>query len=233
MSKKVSSIVREYILEEIQKGKFKAGDKLHSEKEFMEHLNVGRSSVREALSSLVEMQVLEKRMGIGVFVKKVDLHNVVNTHVASALLDQKSSQELMEVRLMLEVEICGKAAEVATKENCEEIYQSIQMMERAMHNHLPILEADQRFHRAIVRTAKNQVLMKVYDSINDLLISLRTESLLIADEKATLCFHKKIYQAIKDHHIEQARQMMREHLLDVARRYGKLKEKWRGENDEI
>jgi GntR family transcriptional regulator, transcriptional repressor for pyruvate dehydrogenase complex len=232
MSKKVSSIVTEYVLEEIKKGTFKVGDKLHSERELMETLKVGRSSVREALNSLVDMQILEKRMGIGVFVKKTDISGMVHSHVVSALLDPKSSREIMEFRLMLEVEICGKAAEVATEEDFVQMEQSLEMMKRAIQFNLPILEADQRFHQAIVHATRNQVLMKVYESINDLLTSAKREMVLISDKVTTFQFHKNIYQAIKDHHVEQARQMMREHLCDVAIRYEKLHEKWEKEEQD-
>jgi GntR family transcriptional regulator, transcriptional repressor for pyruvate dehydrogenase complex len=226
MSKKVSSIVTEYILEEIKKGTFKVGDKLHSERELMETLKVGRSSVREALNSLVDMQILEKRMGIGVFVKKTDFSELVHTHVVSALLDPKNSRELMEFRLMLEVEICGKAAEVATEEDFVEMELSLEMMKRAIQFNLPILEADSRFHQAIVYATRNQILMKVYDSIDDFLTSAKREMVLNSDNLSTFHFHEKIYQAIKDHNVELARQMMRKHLCDVAIRYEKLHEKW-------
>lgn len=229
MSKKVSSIVTEYILEEIKKGTFKVGDKLHSERELMETLKVGRSSVREALNSLVDMEILEKRMGIGVFVKKTDMSGLVHTHVVSALLDPKNSRELMEFRLMLEVEICGKAAEVAIDEDFVQMEQSLEMMKRAIQFNLPIIEADQRFHQAIVHATRNQVLMKVYESISDFLTSAKTEMVLISDKLSTIQFHEKIYKAIKDHNVELARQMMREHLYDVAIRYEKLHEKWEKE----
>ncbi|MFB5193634.1 FadR/GntR family transcriptional regulator [Neobacillus sp. KR4-4] len=232
MSKKVSSIVTEYILGEIRKGTFKVGDKLHSERELMETLKVGRSSVREALNSLVDMQVLEKRMGIGVFVKKTDFSDMVHKHVVSALLDPKSSRELMEFRLMLEVEICGKAAEVAKEEDFVQMEQSLEMMKRAIQMNLPILEADQRFHQAIVHATRNQVLMKVYESITDFLTSAKREMLLISDKLTTIQFHEKIYRAIKDHNVELSRQMMREHLYDVAIRYEKLHEKWEREEQQ-
>lgn len=46
--KKVSTNVTDYIVKEIKNGQLDLGDKLPSERELMQILNVGRSSVREA-----------------------------------------------------------------------------------------------------------------------------------------------------------------------------------------
>jgi GntR family transcriptional repressor for pyruvate dehydrogenase complex len=138
----------------------------------------------------------------------------------------------MEFRLMLEVEICGKAAEVAKEEDFVQMEQSLEMMKKAIQMNLPILEADQKFHQAIVKATRNQVLMKVYESINDFLTSAKREMVLISDKLTTIQFHEKIYQAIKDHNVELARQMMREHLYDVAIRYERLHEKWEQEKQQ-
>jgi GntR family transcriptional repressor for pyruvate dehydrogenase complex len=80
----VTQLVTDYILQEIKKGHYSVGDKLPSEREIMETLSVGRSSVREAMRSLADMNVLEKRMGIGVFVKQTEVHHLfwrVGRHV--------------------------------------------------------------------------------------------------------------------------------------------------------
>ena len=62
--------VREYILNRIRMGDYKAGDRLPTEKELMEQLQVGRATVRAALNELEHEGQVEKRHGIGTFVKE-------------------------------------------------------------------------------------------------------------------------------------------------------------------
>lgn len=61
--------VREYILNRIQMGDYQVGDRLPTEKELMEQLQVGRATVRAALGELEHEGHVEKRHGIGTFVK--------------------------------------------------------------------------------------------------------------------------------------------------------------------
>lgn len=62
--------VREYILNRIRVGDYQVGDRLPTEKELMEQLRVGRATVRAALSELEHEGHVEKRHGIGTFVKE-------------------------------------------------------------------------------------------------------------------------------------------------------------------
>ncbi|RXT07097.1 FadR/GntR family transcriptional regulator [Ammoniphilus sp. CFH 90114] len=223
MSKTVTQLVTDYILDEIKKGNYTVGDKLPSEREIMETLSVGRSSVREAMRSLSDMNVLEKRMGIGVFVKQTEVNHLVDSYVVSALLDSKVSKELLEFRLMLEVEVCGKAAEVATEEDLHRMELGLQMHREAIRFNRPTLEADLTFHGAIVAAAKNYVLSKVYESIADLLKTIREELLSKEDKYKSYSYHEKIFEAIRTRDVEAARATMRAHLLDVAEDYGKMR----------
>ena len=61
--------VKELLRKEIAEGKFAPGDKIPIEPELSRIYNVGRSSVREAVSSLVHEGLLIKRQGLGTFVQ--------------------------------------------------------------------------------------------------------------------------------------------------------------------
>src|SRR6187549_1095214 len=65
----VESIV-EQLVRQIQAGRLKPGDKLPSERQLIDMLNVGRSSIREALQGLAAIGVVESRAGQGSFVSQ-------------------------------------------------------------------------------------------------------------------------------------------------------------------
>ncbi|ETI65869.1 FadR/GntR family transcriptional regulator [Neobacillus vireti] len=222
MTKRVSTIVTEFILTNIKEGNYNIGDKLPSERELMELLEVGRSSVRESLNTLEDMNILEKRMGIGVFVKQTQVHNLVDTNVVSALLDEKVSKDLLDFRLMIEVGACARTALIATEEDLLKMEKAIKMHKEIIHQNGSSLESDLLFHQSIVEGASNNVLKNVYESISDLLISVRKELLKSEDKEKSLRYHEKIYYAIKIKDSEMAGKLMREHLLDVATDYDEL-----------
>lgn len=225
INKKRSSIVTEYILQSIKDGVYKVGDQIPSERELCEILDVGRSSVREATKSLVNMNVLETKVGVGIFVKRTEFNALVDTYVVSSLISSKVSLDLLEFRLMLEVQIVKKAAQVATKEDFKRMEIALEMQRDAIANLKPSLDSDLLFHRAIVISANNYVLLKVYDSISDLLVTVR-EQLLINDPKEeSLNYHTEIFKAIKNHDEQGAEYWMKQHLNDVISSYKKLIEK--------
>ncbi|MBM7570370.1 FadR/GntR family transcriptional regulator [Aquibacillus albus] len=222
MAKKVSTIVTEYIVKEIKQGKYQLGDKLPSERELMEFLNVGRSSVREALSTLVDMDVLEKRMGIGVFVKKIELNHLVDSYVVSALLDTEVSRDLLEFRLLLEVEMAGRAATMAKDKDLEMMEEALTLHVDAIESNKPTLESDEKFHKSIALATGNSVLLKVYNFISDLINSFKQDLLKVESKHSSLHYHQRIYQAIRSGDEAIAREAMREHILDVTERFEKM-----------
>lgn len=107
----VASIV-EQLVEHIQCGTLQPGDKLPSERQLIEMLGVGRSSVREALQGLVMMGLVEARPGHGSFVK-ANLHSFIPDLSKPDLSDNLQREmrlQLIEARRTLEVEIAGQAA---------------------------------------------------------------------------------------------------------------------------
>ena len=107
----VASIV-EQLVETIQNGTLKPGDKLPSERQLIQMLGVGRSSVREALQGLVMMGLVEVRPGHGSYVK-ANLHSFIpdlSKPGLSVNLQREMRLQLIETRRMIEVEIAGQAA---------------------------------------------------------------------------------------------------------------------------
>jgi len=110
----VASIV-EQLVENIQNGTLQPGDKLPSERQLIEMLRVGRSSVREALQGLVMMGLVEIRPGQGTFVKhnlhtyipaQVEIHRSIYEAVVNG--DSQSAQTAMEAHMDFERELVLK-----------------------------------------------------------------------------------------------------------------------------
>ena len=60
--------VMDYIKKKIEKGEWKKGDKISTEKDLMELFDVSRGTIKKAISLLVEEKVLTQKQGKGTFV---------------------------------------------------------------------------------------------------------------------------------------------------------------------
>lgn len=117
----VESIV-EQLVENIQNGSLNPGNKLPSERQLIEMLGVGRSSVREALQGLLMMGLVETRPGHGTFVKD-NLYTYIpdlSKPDLSTNLQREMRLQLIEARRMVEVSIAAQAAKKATPAQIEQ-----------------------------------------------------------------------------------------------------------------
>lgn len=69
--RKVSAIAAEQIVAAINRGDYPVGSKLPSEFELAEQMGVSRPSIREALSALEAMSIIESRPGSGNYVLRM------------------------------------------------------------------------------------------------------------------------------------------------------------------
>jgi len=86
----------------IEQDKLVPGDKIPSERELSERLNVGRSSVREALRALELLGLIETRRGEGTFIYNFQEHKLVELLGSFFVLEGKTKEDLLEVKLLLE-----------------------------------------------------------------------------------------------------------------------------------
>jgi GntR family transcriptional regulator, transcriptional repressor for pyruvate dehydrogenase complex len=84
-----------------------AGDKLPSERELSERLQVGRSSVREALRALEFLGLIETRRGT--YIKEVGNHQLINLLGTYILQDERAKEDLAETKRLIE-QLCLQLA---------------------------------------------------------------------------------------------------------------------------
>ena len=125
------------------------GEKLPSEYKLAELFGVGRSTIREAVKSLVTKGVLEVKRGSGTYVRSTEM--VAEDPLGLAQFEDKYrlAMELFEVRILLEPEVAAVASRNATEEEKQHIKELCDETERIYlegKNHIP---KDMEFHEAI------------------------------------------------------------------------------------
>jgi len=201
------------LIDLIKKGTLKPGDKLAPERELAVQLNVSRTAIREALRSLETMGFIESRVGGGTFVKEITLDNVMDPFSSILSQDKKLIMELIEVRLLLEVETARLAALRMNDEKATRIEKAIEMMERDIKNGGIGLLGDNEFHNAVAEAADNSAMLKILGMCGDLLSSTREATLRIPEQpQKTIVDHRNIFEALKSKDSKNAAKLMKEHL---------------------
>ncbi|WP_342525106.1 GntR family transcriptional regulator [Chryseomicrobium sp. FSL W7-1435] len=96
-----TEIVRQ-LRELIEQERIQIGGKLPSERELAERLEVGRSTIREALRSLELLGLIETRRGEGTFLADFRKHKLVEVLATFILKDTKSTEDIYATRQALE-----------------------------------------------------------------------------------------------------------------------------------
>ena len=166
----LAETVAEQILSLILANDLGAGDKLPSEKELVEQLQVGRSTVREALKSLSALGIVDMRPGHGTSVKRLDARKIMRPDLLALMIDKTLTERLLEAREIIEPEIANLAAQRATEEDLAAIHEVLHKTEEAIQAGQPVYRLSPEFHRALADAAHNEVLLMFMDSISTLLM---------------------------------------------------------------
>lgn len=218
-TKKIYEEVVEQLKMMLTEGKLKPGDKLPSERDMAESLGVSRASVREALTTLEAIGILEIKPGEGTFVKHTNDAETFAPLTLVLTVERNSGAQLMEVRRVLETEMAALAAERATEENLRKIEDLLIQMKDA-HSPHDAVETDLRFHFAIAEATQNKILVRLINTIADLMhhtFKGKREKMYAHSPSGQRVIreHEAIYQAIKKKAPEEARAKMLEHIDHV------------------
>jgi GntR family transcriptional repressor for pyruvate dehydrogenase complex len=221
-TKKVYIEIVEQIQNLIMNGKIKPGDRLPPERILAEKLGVSRPPLREAMSALEILGIIECRGGKGNFVKKA--FNSKNYKQQMEELEKEESPfELLEARKVIETEIAALAAEKATPTDIKEVENALKKMENTLNDVPKAMEFDTEFHIAVAKAAHNSVLLETMIFLAKGL----TDSMWVNIKEKRweqpgnplkyIKEHKEIIDAIKNKNKEDARKKMNKHLFDVEK----------------
>jgi len=203
--------------EQISLGKLKPGERLPSERNLCSLFGVGRTTVREALKSLV-VRGLVTRQGRGAVVTDPVLVSPTN-HDLPGLAAQTSIRQLFELRKLIEVRVAGWAALRAMPEDIASMKRAIeaeQMRDTGAGN------PNRMFHDGLVSAAHNPALTQVYESGRNIFFRLpfywklfddaEVKNVRAARHELARRWHEQILQAIEERDAAEAEGAMFQHL---------------------
>ncbi|HEX4443961.1 MAG TPA: FadR/GntR family transcriptional regulator [Galbitalea sp.] len=211
-----ASVVARQLLDELGKDQFVSGTRLPSEREMADTLGVGRSTLREAMSALDLLGIIEVRPGSGSYLKADSSQLLPQALKWGLALGQPENQELIEVREHLEVLAASLAAKRADDADIARLEVQVRAMKDAGTNVEAFVDADIAFHLETAIIARNSVLEGVLESIRALLEAWFDRTLRVEGTmSATLREHELVFDAIKNRDPEAAESRMKA-LMDAA-----------------
>ncbi len=204
----------------IAQGKLKPGDKLLPELILAEKFGTSRPSVREALTALEILGIVESRAGKGNFIKdKVEAS--IYDQEFKKLKKQMSPFELLEARKVMESGIAEIAAQKASQKDIDIIQESVDKMKGSMTDAREIMKLDAEFHMNVAKATHNSILSSIMTDLTEALREtlwtyMKTKSYRIPERvQKYVKENATVLEAIKNSDCESARRRMYDHLAGV------------------
>lgn len=158
--KRRSSLIAEQILAKIRRGEYKTGHKLPPERVIAEQMGVSRPSVREAISALQIVGIVDSRPGDGTYVCDPVDSEGLRRQVVEVLENSESPLEILQARKAMEVGVARLAIEVADDRDIQKIHEIWAKKHEAgmRREYDKYLKYGKAFHLAIAQTTKNRVI---------------------------------------------------------------------------
>ncbi|MCY0389036.1 FadR/GntR family transcriptional regulator [Robbsia sp. Bb-Pol-6] len=222
-ARNLAEFVVDCVNEQIASQALKPGDKLPTESKLMVALGVSRTVVREGISRLQAGGVIETRHGIGSFVLEPRHEKFgIDMVPATTLRDLLS---VLELRISLETESAGLAAQRAQPEDIARIRAALDAIEATSRDGGDSVNADLQFHISVARATGNRYFVDILTQMGTALIPrnrIDSAGIAHADPQAYLALvnleHESILDAITRHDADGARAAMRMHLSNSRER---------------
>ncbi|MCH5599814.1 FadR/GntR family transcriptional regulator [Niabella ginsengisoli] len=208
MADKVELRLREFL----KKKAFKPGDALPKELELAEALNVSRNVVREALSRLRMLGMIESKKKRGTILAEPDVMGGFERVMDPLILDQKTLQDLFELRLVLEMGLADILFARITNKDIEGLERIVDKEVNKIQQPFRVkFEID--FHSKLYQMTGNDtflrfqnILLPVFEYV------VKEEQLLTGKAKVGKVTHRDLLELIKKGKPEDFRRGMKEHL---------------------
>ena len=207
----------DYIFQMIKDGKLIVGSKIPSERDIAEMLGIGRNSIREAISILRGMGLIESVHGSGNYIAKDSGRTI--WHIVSVMLalGSISMKDIMEYRRVMAKSVIELIFQNGfADEDKEHLEQIIDEMQSASGNKLVML--DQEFHITLIRATNNPLFITVMEAVAEVYHESMSKVIEESDEERTREFfilHKNICNSLVEKDKEACLKYVQKHY-DLA-----------------
>lgn len=218
---RVHTEVLSCLLDDIQSGVYQVGQKLPSERELMDEFGVGRPAVREALSGLARMGLIEVSPGMRARVCRLTLKPLLREMRATLEIYSSSPdgwRQLHDLRLFFETAVVRRMAKEITDAQLTELDTMLKNQRRLLDagEIRAFAEADIDFHRYLVECLGNNFLGLLAEGFAGWLITPLYASMQVRRQsERSYKAHLGVYEALIKRDPDLAERAMSSHLEEM------------------
>ena len=199
----------------------KRGDRLPNEMELTKKLSTSRGSIREAMKILSSFGIVEIKRGDGTYISHSMSNRLFDHLVFQLILSDADKKMLTELREMTEIGIIKLVVANATDEDIarirEEHARMAESVDKGVSDAKALTELDLRFHLAVGRATKNELIRKVYEVTLDLFAPSIEETHRRPDNsRNALRHHTNILAGLEARDRDRAESAVRESITQWA-----------------
>ncbi len=200
--------------------KYRGGSRLPPERELVKRLGVSRQTVREALLALEIANVVEIRIGSGVFVRDR------RPNVAQSLLlpPEPGPAEVLEIRRVIEGESVYRATMRAEDSQIEELVAIVEETSKSVEDFEAYNTFDQRLHVMIAECSGNSLIAPYVDHLwefrkGPLWNTWYLGSRSVEHRRRSATDHREIVSFMRQRQPDEARIAMVAHIDRLVQRF--------------
>ncbi|MBA4853677.1 FadR/GntR family transcriptional regulator [Emticicia sp. BO119] len=201
------------LVELLRQRKLKVGDLIPKEIELVEALGVSRTVIREALTRLKTMGLIESKKKKGSVITSPDIFGTLSKSMNPYVLSQETLREMFEIRLVLEIGMADFIFQKITKEDIEELREIVSKEPPLTEHHLFNIEHEIAFHGKLYAITGNETLKKFQNMLLPVFDYVHNSGLLKKQlHQRKFVSHKGLVDILEDGSPELFRNGMRNHL---------------------
>lgn len=195
------------------------GDAIPNELELAAALGVARSVLREALSRLKMMGMIESRTRRGMILTEPSILEGMSRVADPRILSEDSMFDILRFRISLEMGICDEIFESITKQDIKELNDYIRLGGLLKDNEYT-LTSEYQFHSKLYRITGNQTIVQFQDLIRPIIAFIKNNfedrfksiNVRLRDD-GLIVTHADLLKYIKKDDLEGYRTALRNHFL--------------------
>jgi DNA-binding FadR family transcriptional regulator len=205
--------VEESLVDLLQKRKLSVGDVIPKEMELAETLGVSRTVIREALTRLRLMGLIESKKKKGSVITSPDIFGMMSKSMNPHILAPETLKEIFEIRLVLEIGMADLLFHRITKEDIAALRQIVADEPPATQYHLFNIEHEIAFHGKLYEITGNATLKRFQKMLLPVFDYVHNSGLLKKQPMLKMFVsHKELVDLLENGTPEEFRNGMRSHL---------------------
>lgn len=203
----------EHLVNYLVENNFKAGDVIPKELELSQMMGVSRTVIREALTRLRMIGLVETKKKKGTVLTNPDLIAVLEKSLIPKALDEDTLKDLFEFRLVLEIGMADLIMARVTPEDIIELKKIVDIEPDVSQDLAFNIEHETRFHGKLYEITGNETMKRFQKLLLPLFDYVHRSGLLKKSiQKSKYVSHKGIVNTIEHGSAEMLRNAMRNHL---------------------